>query len=249
MARGAEAHARDERSDVAGLGEEGDAGEGEGGIEDVAAALDDGVAEGGVEEVALGDAPAEPLLLPGDGGLVARVDFGVGAGGLLRRLREGVGDAVGVGALVGGWVEDIGELRRAGGLRELDAAGGEGGGRGGAAGFGFDGFRFGAEEDVLRDAVLELVAVGGEVDVVEAEDGEEVVDAVDVAVGDLGLDGVADLGAEEMLQGLGDLEGALDDGRTDDEVDVDVGAVDGVGGLQDGRAGGPGGLGVTRERV
>ena len=50
-------------------------------------------------------------------------------------------------------------------------------------------------------------------------------------VGDLGLDGVADLGAEEMLQGVGDLEGALDDGRADDDAEVDVGAVDGIGGL------------------
>ena len=54
VAGGAEAHAGDERRDVARLGEEGDAGEVEGGVEDVAAAVDDGVAEGGVEEVASG---------------------------------------------------------------------------------------------------------------------------------------------------------------------------------------------------
>ena len=43
---GADAQAGDERGDLAGLGEEGDAGEIEGGVEDVAAAVDDGTAEG-----------------------------------------------------------------------------------------------------------------------------------------------------------------------------------------------------------
>ena len=99
----------------------------------------------------------------------------------------------------------------------------------GQPGLGLTGLACGAEVEVLGDAVLELVGVGCEVDVVEAQDGEEVVDAVDVAVGDLGLDGVADLGAEEVLEACGDLEGALDDGRTDDDVDIDVGAVDWVG--------------------
>ena len=110
VAGGAEAHAGDERGDVAGLGEEGDAGERERGVEDVAAAVEDGVAEGGVKEVALGYAPGEPLLLGGCDGLGTCVGFGVGACGRLRSLCGGVGDAVGVGALVGGGVEDVGEL-------------------------------------------------------------------------------------------------------------------------------------------
>ncbi len=75
----------------------------------------------------------------------------------------------------------------------LGAGDGGGDGLGGAAGLGLCGRLWrGAEVEVLGDAVLELVGVAGEVDVVEAQDAEEVVDAVDVAVGDVGLDGVAD---------------------------------------------------------
>ena len=54
--RGADAHAGDQRRDVARLGEEGDAGERERGVEDVAAGVDDGAAEVGVEEMTAGRA-------------------------------------------------------------------------------------------------------------------------------------------------------------------------------------------------
>src|SRR6202000_435406 len=54
---GAEAHAGDERRDVARLGEEGDAGEREGGVEDVAAGGEGRGGGGGGEEEGRGGTP------------------------------------------------------------------------------------------------------------------------------------------------------------------------------------------------
>ena len=71
---------------------------------------------------------------------------------------------------------------------------------------------------MLGYAVLELVGVAGQVDVVEAQNTEEVVDAADVAIGDVGLNGVADLIAEEPVPALRNGESALDDGRADIDV-------------------------------
>jgi len=88
------------------------------------------------------------------------------------------------------------------GGRLLRGFGGRGGLRGRrrrAAGLGLGCFdRRGprTEEDALRQGVIELVGVAGEIDVVEAENAEEVIDALDVPVGDFRLDGVAGFAAE-----------------------------------------------------
>ncbi len=78
---------------------------------------------------------------------------------------------------------------------------------------------------MLCDAVLELVGVAGQVDVVETKDAEEVVDAVSVAIGDLGFDGVANLIAEDAAPALGDKERALEGRRAYVDDQVKVGAV------------------------
>ena len=70
-----------------------------------------------------------------------------------------------------------------------------------------------AAEKVLRDAVLQLVGVAVDVDVVEAQDAEEVADAAHVAVDEVRLDGVAKLWAEEAHERFWRVEGALDGRR------------------------------------
>ena len=100
----------EQRRCAAGLGEEGDAGEVEGGVEDVAAAVDDGPAEDLVEEMLLCELPAEPLALGlgGDGWSAGIGVARVGADGLVRSLGGGVGDAVGV---EGGGLRRLREFR------------------------------------------------------------------------------------------------------------------------------------------
>src|SRR6185312_13966448 len=88
-----------------------------------------------------------------------------------------------------------------------------------------------AAEDMLRDAVLQLVGVAGDVDIVEAQDSEEVANAAHIAVDEVRLDGVPKLWAEEADEGFWRVEGAFDGRRPDVDLDLNGVSVDGIGQL------------------
>ena len=188
---GADAKTRDERRDVARLGEEGYARELEGGGEDVAAAIDDGAAEVGIEEVFLGEAPGDELF-----GVAVVGSGGWGAHGAYAGKLGGGGCGGGTGAF---GVEAAVEVGCS------------------AAGFG----EALAAEEPLGDAVLHFIGVGLDVDIVKAEDVLEAVNAGGEAVGELGLDGVADFIAEPAGDGGGWGEGALEDRGAELEAGVE----------------------------
>ena len=139
-------------------------------------------------------------------------------------LRDAPADPLAVAADFRGCVVSAGGLAGVGSLVGL-ARGGQhlgrvDGGSGGAAG----GVVVTPQEEPLGDAVLQLVGVAGDVDLVEAEHVGEVADAVGEAVGNLGLDGVLDVVAQEFADQAG-VEGSLQHGRSHIELELKVGTV------------------------
>ena len=81
---------------------------------------------------------------------------------------------------------------------------------------------------MLRDAVFKLIGVAHDVGVVETQYAQEVIHSLHIAVGDLRLQRVPYLCAEQVSQRPGHCKGALQHRRPDGHLHLQIRAIDGL---------------------